>query len=202
MNPENSSNQNQFTTALKYYETIKNYVTTFVSNFLSNNSNQLYVRLGVALVTIMSFLLRFVTTTLLNYAFFLNNLVDTVRNSFADQNDSNTLTEKSQLLNSWTTFSFVMLVSTSLDCVSSYLNMGLVTFVFEVLKCVMYLKLLSDHTLVNKLNDGLVTIYSNNKWTIDSAQNYGKTVTGLLTDAFSEQTKNDLMVMVTKEKNM
>jgi hypothetical protein len=208
MSSENSSSQ--FTTLLKYYESVKNTVTTYASNFFANGSNKFYVRTGVMLSTILAMLLRFLTSTMLNYVYFLNNVINTVRYLGKTEPENQEqpveqvmerLDSSNRLLKSWTTLSSVVMFSTLLSYFSDWMQSPVVSFCCEVVKYFVYYKLMTDMLFSQTLSDKLSFTYVNNRIGVDSVQNMGHKVMDTVLDAFSEDSRNDLVMVIKKVKS-
>lgn len=202
-----SNNQSSFATILKYCETLKNVITSLASTFLTNESNKFYIRIAIMLSTFVAFITGCVTTTMLNHFYFLNNLVNTIKHltmstktTSTEQNEDK-LREQDQIqlnksisvLNSWVTFSSIMIFFNLLNCFSRLFNMTLVTFLCECVKCYTYYKLISDFTVSETANKKITVIYTNNKAGIDNIQSIGIEAVSIANDTFSEESKNDLI---------
>lgn len=203
----NSENSSSFTTVLKYYDLVKTTIMSFVSTFLANGSNKFYVRLAVMFGTLVTFMTRIVTATMLNYVYCLNNLVNTVKHltkyskeTESDEQRSEQLKSSESMLNSWVTLSSVVMLSKLLDFVANFCQISLVSFLCEVGKYFVYYKLLSDSAMSHQANDKLLTVYSNNKAGVDSVQVMGSQVVSVVVDSFGKESQNDIILAVKKLK--
>lgn len=200
----------QLAVVFQHYETIKNWVTSFVSGFVSNSGNKFYVRMMVMFGTMLSFIFGFVTTTLLNKLFFVNNVINTVRavhdvtHVKNGENDKVRFQTDEPILDSWLAFSSAVTMSSILDYVTSFGNFTLVKFVSEILKCFLYYKLMTDPTFTSTCYNKVSMVYLNNQWGIDQVRDAVQKVVCVVTDAFSDESRDELINAVKnlKQKTM
>ena len=191
-----ASAQTQFATALKYYETVKNTLASFLSNFMTNSNNKFYLRMAVAFGTVLLFLFNFVSTMMLNYIYFFNNIINSVKAIAGEYPFATQI----HVIDSWITFGSVVVLTKLVNSVSTSVPFWLVRFVCEVAKCAMYYKLMSDPTVADKINSFIRSIYLNNKWGINQVQDYGVIAVNVVNDAFGEDSRAELMASIRKLK--
>ncbi len=159
------SNIVQLSMVIQYYEIIKTFILKYLdeyfNNYLSNQNNKLVINLFVLAITLFVFVSKFMTSSILNYLFLLENMKNDLSFMCLDQHIK---INKSM----WVTYGVVILASKFLDIISNWFGYTIVVVFFEISKCAFYYKLFTDPDNCSKqVAESIIKIYKSNKLGLD-----------------------------------
>lgn len=158
-----------------------------IFNALKNNG---YGKLLVAFVALFSVIFGYITMTLLETLYFVACSVNSVR---AVKNDQ----DLKPVVNSWITYSAVMLIFYVLDMLS-YITGDVIKVVFEACKFVLLFCLYGSSVMSENFNYGMSRIYSCNNRVIDTTQDGLNTVLGYVYQSCNKENFDEIVQSISK----
>lgn len=196
INTITQNNDANIQTLLTHYDSFKQKILNVKSKFLSDENYVVYFKTSILTIITIFFALRILTTNMLLYIYFFNNLINTIK--FKTNSDNSKI---NNLIDNWIGFGSILILTCFLNFVSYFLNNIFVTFLCELLKCFTYYKMFSDNLISTTIINKITLIYTNNKAGIDSIQLTVKNLIENLLNVFNDSNVNKFMMLIKKYKN-
>ena len=182
---------------LDKYSNARNKVIGYLENDFT-----FYVKTCVVLLTLSLFAFEIVSINLLPTLFFAGAIFDSMK--FLFREEKRNLEQSISLIESWLVYAFIIMTFYIFRFIEQYLNLLVITFVFEILKLVVFFALVfaqgSQHTLAEITKK----FYIANENVISIVTSIFCKLTLFFSDSFNIQhfmeIKTRILVFITKEK--
>ena len=156
-----------------FYSNIKKLcISMCKNNYILNDSNDFYVRIGTFTTCILLYVLSYITISILNCLYFCNLFLNTIKyltRNFSLRNQM----ESEKILYNWLSYSTVLFCGYIIDTIVRLFGFFIFSFIGEMTKMLLYYNLIVNESTYDQLNDNITKFYNVNRWGIDQIQTIG-----------------------------